>query len=148
MIAGDASGFLRGFMAGFGCVFLLGVLTPLQGFVAPRYSGHFQHQERPLIVSPVDREESTGFTGDQRTLALTAVNALAALAVYATMGKRRKNSSFAMVSGTRVVPVVQPPIAPSNVTCKALDQSSRYADLGWQRKTSSKTETMCLWLTS
>jgi len=126
------AGFLRGFLVGFGCVFLLGILTPQIGFVAPPAppsGGQLFLQEAPSTVSPAITQEGEGSAGYQ-TKALIAVNALAALAVYATMVKGRRTSASTMVSGTRVVPVFQPQTASAAVIRTALDQSSRYADLG------------------
>merc|ERR550532_769989 len=51
------------------------------------------------------------------------------MALYAAMMKKRRNSACAMVSGTRVVPMVPTASSAARITRKALDQSSRYADL-------------------
>ena len=126
----EMSGFLRGFLAGFGCVFLMGLVAPVMqtGFAAPPL-GQLQYQERPLNMPPATALPSDGSAWQQRTLALTAVNAMAAFAVYAAVMRKRKNSMSTMVSGTRVVTVAQPQMPSSCMTRKALDQSSRYADL-------------------
>jgi hypothetical protein len=125
------TGFFRGFLAAFGCVCMLGVVVPFapNGFVAPLLGRQSQHQERPLTMSPVMTHETEGLGVDQRTVALTAMNAMAAMALYAAMVRRKKSSVCTMVSGTRVVPVVQTQSLAARITRKALDQSSRYADL-------------------
>ena len=127
----ETAGFFRGFLAGFGCVFFLGVLTPLtqNGFVAPPITGQLQPPERMMNMPPALSVESDSTTWQQTKLALTAINAMAAFAVYAALMRRRKNSASTLVSGARVVPVTQPQVASTCITRKALDQSSRYADL-------------------
>merc|ERR550532_1330225 len=58
-------------------------------------------------MSPVMAHESEGFGVNQRTVALTAMNAMAAMALYAAMMRKKRSSACTMVSGTRVVPVLQ-----------------------------------------
>merc|ERR1719262_1960810 len=74
-------------------------------------------------MSPVMAHESEGFGVNQRTVAFTAMNAMAAMALYAAMIKKKKSSACNMVGGTRVIPVVQTgSTAAPRITRQALDQ--------------------------
>jgi hypothetical protein len=98
------------------------------GFVVPPMNGQIQlekHSVAPVFNFPAVELSSW----QQSTLAPTAMTAMAALALYTMMAKKKSRSTASTFSGRQIVSINQPQNIGTCISRKALDQSSRYADL-------------------